>query len=145
MGTCGIGVVDGEFLIAVAVEVAADHGRKPERPLLLDVLHDKRVIVGGKAVASAGQCFDASVREALQLDVLTAFAIVSATRLIGTRVGGCAATISCSPLNASVHALFAWYWYSRQLVVRLVDPRVLAAMPSSVIEGVSSALMLSAT
>ena len=88
MGTCGIGVVDGEFLIAVAVEVAADHGQKPERPLLLDVLHDKRVIVGGKAVASAGQCFDESVREALQLDVLTAFAIVSATRLIGTRVDG---------------------------------------------------------
>ena len=54
-------------------------------------------------------------------------------------------TMSCSPLCSSVHALFAWYWYSFQLVSREVDPRVLCAMLSSFIEDAVSASRLSAT
>ena len=88
MGSCGVGVVDGEFLVAVAIEVAADHGQEPERALLLDALHDERVVVCGKSVADARQRFDAPVREALQLDVLSAFPIASASRKVGSRVDG---------------------------------------------------------
>lgn len=79
MGTCGVGVVDSELLVAVAIEVAADHSQEPERALLLDVLHDEWVTFGGKAVANLRQGFDTPVRKALQLDVLAALAIVSAS------------------------------------------------------------------
>ena len=88
VGTCGVGVVDGELLVTVAVEIAADHGQEPERALLLDVLHDERVVFRGQAVAGSGQRLNLPVREALQLDILSAFAIVAVTRLIGARVDG---------------------------------------------------------
>ena len=77
VGTCGVGVVDGELLVAVAVEIAADHGQESERTLLLDVLHDERIVFRGQAVAGSGQRLNPPVREALQLDVLPAFAIVA--------------------------------------------------------------------
>lgn len=88
VGTCGVGVVDGELLVSVAVEIAADHGQEPERALLLDVLHDERVVFRGQAVADPRQRLNLPVREALQLDILSAFAIVAVTRLIGARVDG---------------------------------------------------------